>query len=138
MGRTDDWCSFWRTIRISVQRHIIPVCYEQSFQGINLIAKKAIKNKTQTEATFEFEGTGFVVRGEARKPAQNKADYTFVAALYIDGEKVETASFSTRFATKRLELFWKYGIDKKKHTVTIKVLNPSPDYTLQFSDYIFY
>ena len=71
MGRTDDWCSFWRTIRISFQRHIIPVCYEQSFKGINPIAKKAIKNKTQTEATFEFEGTGFVVRGEARKSAQN-------------------------------------------------------------------
>lgn len=114
------------------------VRYEQSFQGIYPISKKTIKNITQTEASFEFEGTGFVVRGEARKPMQNKADYTFLAELYIDGQKVETASFPTRFATRRLELFWKYGLEKRKHTITIKVLNPSPEYTLLFSDCIFY
>lgn len=33
-----------------------------------------------------------------------------------------SASFPTRFPTRRIELFWKYGLDKKKHTLTIKVL----------------
>ncbi|MEJ7694069.1 hypothetical protein, partial [Daejeonella sp.] len=47
-----------------------------------------------------------------------------VADLYLDGQKVETAMMPTNFITRRLDIFWKYPLENKKHTVKVKLANP--------------
>ena len=90
------------------------------------------------EFNIEFTGTGFAISGEAGKNKNKAGEYTFEAELYIDGEKVETAKLPTDFTTRRLELFWKYKLADKKHSVTIKVLNPNSDYYLNTSSHVVY
>jgi hypothetical protein len=106
------------------------VKYEQSFEGIYPVEKKSIPKPTNNEWNFEFEGTGLVVRGDARKKNQQANDYVFESELYIDGVKVETAKLPTDFTTRRHELFWKYNLPNGKHRVQIKVLNPNEGYEL--------
>jgi hypothetical protein len=111
---------------------------EQSFEGLFPVEKKSIGNNNGKEISFEFEGTGFVLKGEARKKNGEAPDYTFEAELYVDGQKVETAKFPTSFTTRRHELFWKYPLPKGKHVVRIKVLNPNEEYVFRPSEYIVY
>jgi hypothetical protein len=90
------------------------------------------------EFNFEFTGTGFAISAEAGKNKNKAGEYTFEAELYLDGEKVETAKLPTDFTTRRLDLFWKYQLTDKKHSVRVKVLNPNSDYYLNTSGYIVY
>ncbi|HET9824707.1 MAG TPA: ADP-ribosylglycohydrolase family protein, partial [Chitinophagaceae bacterium] len=114
------------------------VRYEQGFQGIYPIDKKPLWKSDFKELSFDFAGTGFALRGEAQKKKKESAEYVFEAELYIDGEKVETARLPTNFTTRRHELFWKYGLEKKKHSVTVKILNPNEEYQVNATDCILY
>jgi hypothetical protein len=57
------------------------------------------------EVSFEFEGTGFILRGEAKKMKEDAPEHDFQAELYIDDIKAETAMLPTDFTTRRYELF---------------------------------
>lgn len=107
------------------------VKYEQSFPNMYPIAVDDIRKNINKELTFDFEGTGFILRGEARKKNPSDPEYVFEAELYINGEKVETAKLPTDFTTRRLEIFWKYPLPKGKYTVKVKVLNPHDKYFLR-------
>lgn len=124
------------TITIATQ---VPVAVrlEQGFQGMFPIAKKGLW-KNSDEMNFEFEGTGFILKGEAEKKNEDDADYVFEAELYVDGTKVETARLPTAFTTRRHELFWKYALPNKKHNVVVKILNPRDGYTVRATEYIVY
>ncbi len=122
-------------ITISIQ-HPIAVKLEQGFPHLFPVERKDIKNENIKELSFEFEGSGFMLTGEAQKNEKETKDYVFEAALYIDGALVETAKLPTNFTTRRNELFWKYPLPNKKHTVTIRVLNPDDHYRLSAIDYI--
>jgi len=108
---------------------------EQGFPNLFPVERKDFNNDIK-EAGFEFEGTGFMITGEARKKDKSSPDYVFEAELYVDGEKVETAKLPTNFTTRRYDLFWKYPLTKKKHSVSIKVLNPDDKYELRSWQYI--
>jgi ADP-ribosylglycohydrolase len=114
------------------------VKFEQGFQGMYPVDKKWLGKTDFKELSFEFQGTGFALRGEAEKKKNEASDYIFEAELYIDGEKVETAKLPTSFTARRHELFCKYGLQNKKHTVTVKILNPNGDYVVNATDYVFY
>ncbi|HLA60330.1 MAG TPA: hypothetical protein VK622_16265, partial [Puia sp.] len=92
------------------------------------------------EINFKFEGTGFVLKGEAVSK-QGKSDYVFRTELYIDGTLTETPVLPVGFNTRRNELCWKYDLTKGKHTVQLKILNPDPaadinsDEAIIFSDH---
>ncbi|HZK62763.1 MAG TPA: ADP-ribosylglycohydrolase family protein [Puia sp.] len=122
-------------IIISVQ-HPVAVKLEQGFPDLFPVARKTIHNEDVKELSLEFEGTGFVITGEAQKKEKDAADYIFEASVYVDGSLVETTKLPTNFTTRRYELFWKYLLTNKKHTVTIKVLNPDDRYRLNAEDYI--
>ncbi len=112
---------------------------EQSFTGIYPTEITDLRHDINTkELSFDFTGTGIVLKGEAGKNKDDAADYIFNAEIYIDGDKAETVKLPTDFTTRRLELFWKYQLPDKKHTVRIKVLNPNADYFLNSSEYIVY
>ncbi len=125
------------TITIALQTPTT-VKYEQSFEGIYPAEKKSIRKQANNEWNFEFDGTGLVVRGEARKIKQEVSDAVMEAELYIDGNKVETANLPTSYTTRRHELFWKYNLPNGKHSVQIKVLNPNSNDELNPWEYIVY
>jgi hypothetical protein len=112
--------------------------FEQGFQGMYPVDKKWLGKNDFKELSFEFEGTGFALRGEAEKKKNEASDYVFEAELYIDGEKTETAKLPTSYTTRRHELFWKYGLANKKHSVSVKILNPNDDYAVNATDYVIY
>ncbi|MCD7935999.1 MAG: ADP-ribosylglycohydrolase family protein [Tannerellaceae bacterium] len=114
------------------------VRYEQGFEDMYPVLRKPFHHGDITSVEFEFEGTGFVVRGEAAKRDGVTTDGAFTASLYLDGQKVETANFPTSFHSRRLDLFWKYQLPKGKHTVRIVVDEPQKDYLLRSWDYIIY
>jgi len=106
------------------------VPFEQGFAGIYPIEKRNMYNNDFKELTFSFNGTGFILNGEARKNRDVTDDYVFEAEMSIDGKKVETAKLPTNFTTRRHDLFWQYQLPMGKHTVSIKVLNPSTNHSL--------
>ncbi|MBC7829497.1 MAG: ADP-ribosylglycohydrolase family protein [Chitinophagaceae bacterium] len=115
-----------------------PVKYEQSFEGLYPVEKKGFYNRNFKELNFEFEGTGFALKGEARKMNKDNNEHVFEAELFIDGEKIETARFPANFTTRRHELFWKYLLPNGRHQVKVRVLNPKENFEINTTDYIIY
>lgn len=115
-----------------------PVKYEKSFPDMFPVAKKSFRRRDIKELAFDFTGTGFVLKGEARKKSNDAADHVFEMEVYIDGRKVETTKLPTNFTIRRHDLCWKYAMPNKKHEVKIKVLNPIDDSEVITSEYIVY
>lgn len=114
------------------------VAFEQSFSGIYPILKQDFKHNNFKELSFEFEGTGFVLRGEAAMKKGGIPHYVFDATLFIDGKEIETAKLYTDYRLRKYDLFWHYELPKGKHTVKIIVHNPHEDYELRTWDYVVY
>jgi hypothetical protein len=115
-----------------------PVRIEKGFEGIFPVNKTDVEEDISPELTFEFEGTGFVLRGGAGKRAKSLPEYIFRADIYVDGVKTETGEFPTAFHDRRHDLFWNYRLSPGKHRVKVVVLNPSGDYALRAWAYITY
>jgi ADP-ribosylglycohydrolase len=113
-----------------------PVRLEQSFPKIYPVKSVKVNKDDLTELAFDFEGTGFLMTGEAERKGDEKTEYVFDVELYVDGQKVETAKMPTDYTTRRYELFWKFELPNGKHAVNIKVLNPDKRYSLNCSGYI--
>lgn len=114
------------------------VRFEKSFEGLYPIAKVDVSQHIENEIMFEFEGTGFVLRGAAHRNESVESDFIFEADFYLDNEKVETAGLPTAFHSRRYDLFWKYQLPKGKHVVKIVVKNSSPGHHIKAWDYIVY
>ncbi|TMI67886.1 MAG: ADP-ribosylglycohydrolase family protein [Bacteroidetes bacterium] len=105
----------------------LPVKFEESFAGLYPIDKIPVKwSAGKDEISFEFEGTGFVLKGETASWA-NASGYIFNVELYVDGKLVESPQLPTSYTTRRYDLCWKYDLPKTKHVVRLKILNPSKD-----------
>jgi hypothetical protein len=114
------------------------VKFEKSFEGHYPIAKiPVVWSETKDEISFEFEGTGFVVKGDA-SPWANTSDYVFQTELYLDNELIEKPQLPVNFTTRRHEFCWKYQIPKGKHTVKLKILNPSQEHYIRSGEAIIY
>jgi hypothetical protein len=121
-----------------IQQEPVAVNFEKSFDGIFPVAKIPVKwNGSKDEIDFDFEGTGFVLKGEA-KAGKGKAEYTFHTELYIDGKLTESPSLPTGFNDRRQELCWKYDLPKGKHRVQLKILNLSSGAEIQPQDAIIF
>lgn len=114
------------------------VKWEECFPGMYPVAKNNDYKHTANEISFDFEGTGFALGGEAHKLDDKLDEYDFMIEIYIDGVKTETAKLPTEFTTRRYDICWKYGLENKKHSVTVKILNPKDGYEVSPSDYIIY
>src|SRR5690606_30158070 len=100
--------------------------------------KVAVHKNIRSEYGFEFEGTGIVLRGDARKRSNALPDYVFELALLIDGEKVDEFRMSTNFRTRRHDIFWRYQLPKGRHKIMVVITNPKDGYHLRAPDYIVY
>jgi len=115
-----------------------PVRTEKGFEGIFPVSKTEVDEDISPECSFEFEGTGFVLRGDATRRVKSLPEYVFRAEVYVDGVKTETCEFPTAFHDRRHDLFWNYQLSPGKHRVRVVVLNPSVDYALRGWSYIIY
>lgn len=131
-GKVDD-----TNVTIKVQKPET-VRFEQSFEGMYPIEKKRLYKSDFETLEFEFEGTGFVLRGDAIKRKDDVPDGVLSATMYIDGEKIETAEFPTAYRYRRLDLFWRYQLPKGRHTVKIELDESSDKYLLRSWDYVVY
>jgi hypothetical protein len=114
------------------------VKFEKSFDGHYPIAKIPVKwNEKKDEVNFDFEGNGFVLKGDA-STWENKSNYVFNSELYIDGKLVSSPKLPVSFTTRSNELCWKYQLPKAKHTIRFKILNPSKEHEIRLGDAIIY
>ncbi|AHM63172.1 ADP-ribosylation/Crystallin J1 [Flammeovirgaceae bacterium 311] len=126
------------TVVINVQTPQ-PVKLEQSFEGLHPVAKITKVKNDQKEITFDFEGTGFVLKGVAAKKSRDLPEYVFETDLYIDGEKVESSSkLPTSFRTRKHDIFWKYQLPKGEHSVRVVIKNPNDNYEVRTWEYLVY
>jgi hypothetical protein len=112
------------------------VRFEKSFPGLYPVAKEKIAIKGGKEISFEFEGTGFILSGDARPKNNTSPNYEFKTEVYLDGKILESPTLPTDFTTRRLEVSWKYPLNKGKHTVLVKILNPDDRYDIRNIEYI--
>ena len=83
-------------------------------------------NENKDEISFDFDGIGFVLKGDASR-RDSKSAYVFNTELYLDGKLIETPKLPVSFTTRRYDLAWKYQLPKGKHAVKMKIFNPSKD-----------
>ena len=94
------------------------VKFEKSFQGVYPIAKiPVVWSDKKDEISFDFEGTGFVIKGETARWG-SESSYVFNTELYVDNNLVESPKLPASYTTRRYELCWKYDLPKGKHTVS--------------------
>ena len=65
-----------------------PVRLEKAFEGMYPIMRKNLNRMVEEFDEFEFEGTGFVMRGSVKSKDD---DYVAYVSVYLDGELVEEA-----------------------------------------------
>jgi len=112
-----------------------PVRLEQGFVGHYPVQLREIHQELTSEYTFDFDGIGFVLSGEARARSTNdKPDsFAFEAEVYLDGRLTETVKLPASFIHRRYDLFWKYQLPKGKHTVRVKLLNPDEKHLVRMT-----
>ena len=127
-------------IELPVQQ-IKPVVLEVAFEGHYPIERRnigQILDKKTKELTLEFAGNGFVLTGEVVKEIKDAADSEMLLEMEIDGGQAEKFSMSSNFSKRRHEVAWKYQLAEGPHKVKIKLLNPTPGFSLKAGDLIVY
>ena len=124
-------------VTIRVQRPQT-VRMEKAFENMVPVAKVDYTTAITGEQQFEFEGTGFILRGRALKKERNLPEKVLTAAVYVDGKEEGVFSFPTDFTTRRLEICWKYQLPKGKHTVKLVAKNIPDGYELRPMEYLVY
>jgi len=61
-----------------------------------------------------------------------------VLQIYIDGHLDEMVNLPMKNTSRRLEPAWKYQLNEGKHNVTLKWVNPNPDYEIRVNDIVIY
>jgi len=116
----------------------VAVKFEKSFDGQYPVAMTPVKwNENKDEMSFDFDGIGFVLKGDASRWDINST-YVFNAELYLDGKLIEAPKLPVSFTTRRYDLAWKYQLPKGKHSITMKILNPSKENEIRASEAIVY
>jgi ADP-ribosylglycohydrolase len=111
-------------VSVAVQP-VAAVRVEQNFTGYFPVAEIPLHQTLKDETTFSFEGVGFVIQGNAQ--AKGSQDEVIAIDMTIDNRPAEAIELPTNFTRRRFTPFWKYELSDGKHTVRLKVRNPSGD-----------
>jgi len=120
------------------------VKFERAFEGhfpvkqINLgWGGKNLTAEDEHSLEFDFEGKGFVVRGNATKdPSMAEADLK--VEVYIDGALYEETVMPTHYSKRKHEVAWKYNLSDGPHQVKIVLKDPEKGYGLHLSGVLIY
>jgi hypothetical protein len=111
---------------------------EKSFEGQYPLALTPVKwNDNKDELSFEFEGSGFVIKGDASEWG-NTSSYVFNTEVWLDGQLLESVKLPVSYTTRRYDIAWKYGLPKGKHAVRLKITNPSGEHKVRVAEAIVY
>lgn len=126
-------------VHIKVQKPK-PVRLEVGFSGHYPVENKTLNTTFTDEASFEFEGVGFAVSGAATGTGRGRqrTDYTFDVEMYIDDVLTVTTKLPTNNIKRKFIPFWKYKLPQGKHTVRLKVLNPTDQARIRLTNAIIY
>lgn len=114
------------------------VKFEKSFDGLYPVAKIPVQwNDAKDVISFNYEGTGFVLRGETAE-WNDHSDFVFHTELTVDGKLIDKPELPSNYTTRRYELCWNYELTKGKHTIQLKILNPDKDPHFNAIDAIYY
>ncbi len=113
-----------------------PVRLEVGFEGHYPVKRQRLDKTFMNEASFEFEGIGFACTGHVEKKQGD--DVELEVEMYIDGELVETSKLPTNYVKRKNTPFWKYQLPKGKHTVHLKVKNPTENVLVHLNDAVIY
>lgn len=118
-----------------------PVRFEESFAGHWPVEKIQVR-KDLEDAKLEFTGKGVVVNyslmSGGKTVGYNDSDYVFEVEAYLDGELAETIKVPLKAIHARQDLFYKYNLEEKEHTLSFKLLNPSKDYSIRITTCLVY
>jgi len=115
-----------------------PVRFEKSFAGLYAKEKKNVTwSSDRSKINVEFEGTGFVIRGDVAKWESNSPT-VIIADLIIDGNKTETIQLPVSYTRRRHELAWNYSLQPGKHSVQLRFQSPVDEKTLGWAQVIVY
>ena len=115
-----------------------PVQYEQSFEGIRLKEQIAVDAVLKDSLNLVFDGTAFVIKGEVRNTVENGNDYTARIEVSLDGETIEMVEMPADYRLRKLDVFYKYGLENGKHRVSLKLLNPDSAFCVNVQKVIVY
>ena len=117
----------------------VAVKSEKSFTGSYPVTKtNAVWSANKDEFSFEFEGTGFVVKGATVDWKDIRSKFIYHTDLYIDGKLVESPELPAAREARRYDLCWKYDLPKGKHIVKLKILNPVAGQDFDVRDIVIY
>jgi ADP-ribosylglycohydrolase len=122
-------------ISIEVQK-VKPVALEVGFQGHYPVERRRLNQRLTEEAAFEFDGIGFAVTGRAEKTGT--AEAVLKVEMSIDGKAVETSPLPTETRLRKATPFWRYQLPPGKHSVRLKVVNPTKAAAVLLEDLIVY
>jgi len=107
----------------------------QCFPGMRVVSKTPFSRGPVKEEGFDFNGTGFVLRGGVFK---TETDGVVVMEVTIDGGKAELVRLPSDFITRRHDLCWKYGLPRGRHHVGVRVVDAGAGLEVRTQDYIVY
>jgi hypothetical protein len=113
------------------------VRFEQSFTEVYPVERLWVNKPLKDEYSFQFEGTGFVVKGDMAKWASSDP-HAFDLEVWVDGALMEHVKLPVSFTTRRHEVTWKYDLAHGKHDVKLKLLNPTAGYECKLADILIY
>lgn len=124
------------TVRLQ-EPHEVP--YEESFAGLKPVERRVLKQTFGDELTLRFTGNSVVVMGQVARVNLTEADYTAVIECSIDGRVVETTQMPYDYIRRKYDIFYTYNLPVDgEHTLTLKVLNPHPDFRIEAREMVVY
>jgi len=127
------------SISIKVQKPK-QVRWEQSFSGYYPIEKRGLKKtiKNVESLSISFKGIGVVLTGTVKRQSPDTLNYVAIIEARLDGKIVETFNMPFDFIKRKYDIFHKYQLKNKSHTLEIKWLNPTENYSIQANELIVY
>ena len=123
------------SVSIPVQEPKV-VAWEESFPGMAPSDKISFWRDDLKQESFEFEGTGLIIRGEASKEAGAEKNTSVTAEVWIDGKNTGSFRMPADFTTRKHEIYWNYQLGKGKHTAIIKRTDNDTHTKLRTWEYI--
>lgn len=111
------------------------VRYEESFTGHTPEYVGRVDKPVTDAGELQFSGKGIVVSYGMNS---NNDDYTATVEVYLDGNLDETVILPSRHQLRKQELYYKYNLQDRNHTLTFKLLNPVPDIPVTVTSYVVY
>lgn len=113
--------------------------FEESFPGIKPVERRVLKQTFGDELTLKFTGNGVVVMGQVVRVNLTDKDYTARIECSIDGQVVELTEMPYDYIKRKYDIFYTYDLPTEgEHTLTLKVLNPNPDYRIEAKELVVY